>query len=236
MILAGLEVQVIGGTDGRGSGDGPVVILLHGFGAPGNDLVPLASVLRIPRARFIFPAAPLLLETNYFGESRAWWMIDQERIEQDLATGRPRDRSKEHPAGLPEARRQIVRLLSDTCRMFEVPSERIALGGFSQGAMLACDVALRTDMPLAGLILLSGTLICEDEWTDLMPKRARLPIFQSHGASDRLLPFSSAVKLRDLWTSQGARVDWVEFPGEHEIPIEVLTQLATYLYRIAGQG
>ena len=60
-ILGGLHAVVTGGTDGQGGGDGPVVVLLHGFGAPGDDLVPLTRFLAVPRAvRFVFPAAPLL--------------------------------------------------------------------------------------------------------------------------------------------------------------------------------
>ena len=41
--LGGLRTRVTGGTDGKGGGNGPLVVLLHGFGAPGNDLVPLAE-------------------------------------------------------------------------------------------------------------------------------------------------------------------------------------------------
>jgi phospholipase/carboxylesterase len=44
-LLGGLKVRLVGGSDGRGGGDGPVVLLLHGFGAPGDDLVPLADVI-----------------------------------------------------------------------------------------------------------------------------------------------------------------------------------------------
>ena len=55
--LGQLTVHLTGGTDREGGGDGPLVVLLHGFGAPGTDLVPLWRELRAPPGtRFAFPA------------------------------------------------------------------------------------------------------------------------------------------------------------------------------------
>src|SRR2546430_11886557 len=51
---------------------GTAVIVLHGWGAPGDDLVPIAEVLKRPGARFFVPAAPL----PEMGDGRAWWPID----------------------------------------------------------------------------------------------------------------------------------------------------------------
>ena len=69
--LAGLQTVITGGTDGVGGGDGPVVVLLHGFGAPGAALVPLAGALPVPDGtRFVFPAAPLSLAPSFFGSCR----------------------------------------------------------------------------------------------------------------------------------------------------------------------
>src|SRR6185369_8839181 len=79
VIVKGSRVRLAGGEDRDGGGDGPLVVLLHGFGAPGDDLVPLFRQLDVPReVRFAFPAAPLDLRTlgaGYAG-GRAWWMID----------------------------------------------------------------------------------------------------------------------------------------------------------------
>ena len=71
-LLGGLKVRLTGGMDGNGGGEGPVVMLLHGFGAPGDDLVPLADVIEAPRGtRWLFPEGPLPLNMG-FGDSRAW--------------------------------------------------------------------------------------------------------------------------------------------------------------------
>jgi phospholipase/carboxylesterase len=75
--IAGLHVRITGGDDREGGGDGPLVVLLHGFGAPGDDLVGLWRQLQVPReTRFVFPEATLALDAALFGTGRAWWMID----------------------------------------------------------------------------------------------------------------------------------------------------------------
>jgi len=227
--LGGLLVRITGGTDGKGGGHGPVVVLLHGFGAPGDDLVSLGQALEAPPGtRFVFPEGPLSLSMG-FGEARAWWMIDLEKLNRDLSAGRPRDASGETPKGLAEARERVLALLDDLPRRLGADPKKTVLGGFSQGDMLACDVALRTDRPFAGLALLSGTLLARQEWVPLMPKRKGLKVLQSHGQADPLLPFFLAEQLRDLLTQAGLSVEWVAFRGAHEIPDMVLTKLGTFL-------
>lgn len=226
--LGGLTVRIVGGTDGAGGGDGPVIVFLHGFGAPGTDLVPLAGELDVPPGtRFVFPAAPVVLGLGFFGEARAWWMIDVARLEAAIAAGTHRDMSGEVPEGLAAAREHVVGLLD------ELPDaigawDRLVLGGFSQGAMLALDVALRDPRPLAGLVVLSGTLLAEREWLPLLPERAGVPVFQSHGAQDPLLPFAAAERLRDELTRADWSVRWEPFAGAHEIPRPVLTALSDF--------
>ncbi len=227
--LGGLLVRITGGTDGKGGGNGPVVVLLHGFGAPGDDLVPLwPSLGAPPGTRFVFPEGPLSMAMG-FGESRAWWMIDLEKLARDLAAGRPRDASRETPKGLAEVRERIVALLDELPRRLNADPKKIVLGGFSQGAMLSCDVALRTNRPFAGLVLMSGTLLARDEWVPLMPKRKGLRVLQSHGNADPLLPFFLAEQLRDYLTKAGLSVEWVGFRGAHEIPEVVLAKLGPFL-------
>jgi phospholipase/carboxylesterase len=224
--LGGLKVRLTGGLDGRGGGNGPVVILLHGFGAPGDDLVPLADVIEVPHeTRWLFPEAPLSLNMG-FGDSRAWWIIDFARIQADRAAGRIRDLSVEVPQGLLLARERILAFLK------ELP--RQVIGGFSQGAMLTCDAVLHTDYPFAGLVQLSGNLLAQKVWAPLMAKRRGLPVFQSHGMQDDILPNVGAERLRDALTQSGHAVEWHSFRGGHEIPGEVVRQLGSFLTKRLG--
>ena len=155
--LGGLRTRITGGTDGKGGGRGPLIILLHGFGAPGDDLVSLADDLNVPAGtRFVFPEGPLSLS---FGPSaaRAWWLIDMARIAADQAAGRVRDLSQDIPKGLAPARETILAFLKEAEHLFGADPRKTILGGFSQGAMLSCDVMLHSDRLYAGLVQLSGT-------------------------------------------------------------------------------
>ncbi len=230
--LGGLTLRLSGGTDGNGGGNGPLVVLLHGFGAPGNDLVPLADVLNVPTGtRFVFPEGPLTLS---FGprDARAWWLIDMARMAQDQAAGRPRDLSNEIPKGLAPARDTMLAFLKEVEHTFVADPRKTVLGGFSQGAMLTCDVMLHTDRPYAGLVQLSGTLLALQEWGPLLQKRKGLPVFQSHGVQDEILPYIGASRLRDALNQSGLPVEWHRFRGGHEIPEPVLQRLSVFLTKV----
>ncbi|MDF0642683.1 MAG: dienelactone hydrolase family protein [Nitrospira sp.] len=224
-----LNVRVTGGTDGKGGGRGPAVILLHGFGAPGDDLVPIGDALAVPPGtRFVFPEGPLSLSFGY-GDSRAWWLIDMARLEADRSAGRLRDLSTEVPRGLLQARQTMEQLLAELPHVLPIDYKRTVIGGFSQGAMLTCDLAMRTAYPFAGLVQLSGTLLARHEWRPAVAKRAGLPVFQSHGTQDPILPYEMAERLRDELTQAGLAVAWQSFRGGHEIPEPVMRQLGAFL-------
>jgi phospholipase/carboxylesterase len=215
-----------------------LAVLCHGFGATGEDLVPLAPELvrlrpELERARFLFPAAPLALGFSVFGESLAWWNLDFQEMEAAQRGGEAglADLRTRTPEGLPKARRMLRELLDVACQQAGLPLSRVVLGGFSQGAMVSADVALRLEEAPAGLCLLSGTLISEPEWRRLAPARAGLEVFQSHGRRDPLLPFSNAEALRDLLAGAGLKVDFRPFDDQHTIPSEVMGPLAEYLAR-----
>jgi phospholipase/carboxylesterase len=232
--VGGLKVRLTGGVDGQGGGDGPVIILLHGFGAPGDDLVPLADVIDLStKTRWVFPEAPLSLNMG-FGDSRAWWIIDFARIQEDRAAGRIRDLSVEVPQGLALARERMLAFLKELSRQLPIDYKKTVIGGFSQGAMLTCDAVLHTDYPFAGLVQLSGNLLAKAVWGPLMPKRKGLPVFQSHGAQDDILPNIGAERLRDALTQAGLAVEWHSFRGGHAIPEAVLRRLGPFITKVLG--
>jgi len=233
--MAGLTVRIAGGADREGGGDGPLVVLLHGFGAPGDDLVPLWREIPVPReVRFAFPAAPLDLASTLgpgYGGARAWWLIEPE-ILAAVQRGERRDRSDTVPDGLAEARARVVDVLGELEARLGAPRERTFLGGFSQGAMLTADVALRDERAFAGLVLMSGCLVARQEWAPLAPRLRGMPVFQSHGRADPILPFEGGVALRDLLSGAGADVKWLEFGGGHTIPAGALDGVASLLARL----
>lgn len=235
LSIGPLRARLVGGTDGHGGGNGPLVILLHGFGAPGDDLVALTEMLAVPAAtRFLFPEGPLPLNAGY-GDARAWWMIDMNRLASERAAGRMRDLSGEVPRGLPAARDVIMSFLAALPTVVPVDPLRTVFGGFSQGAMLTCDLVMRTATPCAGLVQLSGSLLARHEWLPAVANRRGLPVFHSHGLQDAVLPFPMAERLRDELTTLGLAVEWHSFQGGHEIPLPVLSRLSNFLTRVLGR-
>jgi phospholipase/carboxylesterase len=224
MVLAG-------GPDRLGGGDGPLVVLMHGFGASGDDLVGLYRAFDVHReVRFAFPAAPHPLPGMY--GARAWWEIDMASIERAFASGQPRDLTGEVPPGLALAHDALVESLDAMQAALGVTDARTVLGGFSQGSMLACDVTLVGERDFAGLVVLSGTLLAAERWLPAMPARTQVPVFQSHGHADAMLGYGFAERLRDALVQAGSDVTFVPFRGGHEIPMPVIKGLETFLRRV----
>ncbi|MBK6462918.1 MAG: phospholipase [Myxococcales bacterium] len=229
--LGDLECVIANAPPPRAPSPRRIVVLLHGFGAPGDDLVGLADAFAAPDTTMVFPAAPLTFAELYgappFMDARAWWRLDLEAIERARRTGGLRDLTRERPEGLDAARGRVTRLLGEL--RAKHPDASFVLGGFSQGAMLATDTALREDVPLDGLVVLSGSLLCEPEWRPLFPTLARLKVFQSHGADDDILPYAYAARLHEGLREAGVDARFVRFEGGHGIAPEVLGALAAFL-------
>jgi phospholipase/carboxylesterase len=217
--FGGLQVSVIGGGPSTQPG-GRLVVLLHGWGAPGDDLVALGRLYAGPRTRVVVPAGPL---PHAFG-GRAWWDLDLDRLQR-------RDRSlmTDVPDGLPAARTKVQALLTDLRARFR--PELLVLGGFSQGGMLAMDVALAADPPVDRVAVLSGALIAEPVWRQHMERGPAIPVLLSHGRQDGVLPFAAGEALKALLDAHHYPVTWLPFTGEHEIPQPVVAALGEFINR-----
>lgn len=200
------------------------VIILHGYAMRPEDLAPFAHSMGVA-ARFYFPEGPVPAEP----QGAAWWAIDRERRLAALDRG-PRDLSEEHPAGLRSAR-EGLRALFDAVSG-ECAGAPIALVGFSQGGMLACDTVLRERPAVAALALLSSSRIAADEWTPLGARLAGLPILVAHGLHDDDLAFAAGEALRAFVESAGADVRWLPFEGGHVIPLTVWRALRALLLAV----
>jgi phospholipase/carboxylesterase len=149
-----------------------------------------------------------------------------------LARG-PRDLSDFVPEGLDEARVLLDREAETLQR--EEPGRPLVLGGFSQGAMLSCELALRSQRPLAGLVLFSGARIAGTQWKPLYERRRGLRVFVSHGRKDDDLSFSAAESFQADLSASGWEVSWCPFDGGHEIPLVVWRSFKRWLASL-GEG
>ncbi len=217
-VLGSLRTTVVGEVQRN------VAVLMHGFGASGQDLVGLAEVFANQDCTFVFPEAPLALSREYGPGARAWWPIDMARLQLAMMSGAARDIAKEDPAELPVARAKVLQLISE---LREQGAENIVLGGFSQGAMLAADIALTTNVALSGLLLWSGSLLREAVWQKATTRS--IPLMMSHGEHDPILPFENAKRLYDLLQEKGYQGPFVPFRGAHEIPPKAIAQTQVFL-------
>lgn len=217
-----------------------IAIVSHGFGAPGDDLVPFGPEIlnRTPalaeQVRFVFPAAPLSLIEMGIPGGRAWWMLDVAALNAAIASGNIRDQRNETPDGLLEAAQKFREFVDVLQVESGLPLSQIVLAGFSQGSMISAEVALNLPQPPAALVLWSSTLLCEQRWTSLAEKAEKFPIQQSHGTQDPILPYEGAIWLKEMFEQNQFNIDFSEFVGPHTIPEIALEKFANLLTDLTG--
>ena len=212
-----------------------LVVFCHGYGASGEDLVPFVPELlerepRLAPVRFAFPAGTLSLGMAAWGDARAWWPLDWMKL--STLSRSPEGRQElrnEVPEGLGSARRKLQGCVEALLAGTSLPPERVVLGGFSQGAMLATDLALSWEQRPAALVALSSVLLAAERWRALAPRRAGLPVIQSHGRQDPILPYSEGEALRDFLTVAGLAVEFIPFDGPHTVHPDALDRVAQLL-------
>lgn len=203
------------------------VVLFHGYGADMNDLAPLHQYLDpAGEWQWYFPNGPLRIPFGIQWEGRAWFPINMAELERAMQSGTHRDFSGMSTAEFKDA----VATMRSFVEGMRSHHGKLVIGGFSQGAMGASHVASQIGDQLAGLILLSGTLV--DIEAIKSSGASELPFFQSHGDSDPLLGFKHAQALNHVLSEKGMRGVWMPFRGGHEIPMPVLHGLRDFLQKI----
>lgn len=202
------------------------VIMFHGYGADAADLASFASVMRLgDDVQWIFPNGVLEVPIGPGFYGRAWFPIDMAAIEQAMMQGRHRDMTTMRPPGLDSARAD-----AEACvKALGIPMQRLVLGGFSQGAMLATDITLHQQQGPAGLLALSGTMLDAENWQARAKQRAAVPYYMSHGRQDQLLNPEDALRWHEFLQTQGWTGDFTLFAGGHEIPPVVQEKMAAFI-------
>ena len=205
-----------------------LVVLCHGFGAPGTDLVGLADefVSDEPEiahsTRFVFPEAPIDLGPLGMPGGRAWWPINMQQLAEMHQTQNFDDLVTVTPHGLEPASDALADCVRAAQEEYNVADEHLFLGGFSQGAMVTTNITLRQQLQPAQLIVMSGTLICRDDWTRLAMEHPGCSVIQTHGQMDMVLPFEASTWLAKLLSDNGFDVNFQSFFGGHGVPPEAI--------------
>lgn len=190
-----------------------LVVLLHGWGADGPNLIDLADLFAetLPDAQFIAPNAPFVCEANPYGYQ--WFSL--------------MDRQPQHMlAGAREAADIFNGFLDAELARLKLDNGKLALVGFSQGTMLALHAATRRTPAIAAVVGFSGSLIAPD----MLAKEinARPPVCLIHGDADDVVPFKSLGMAVDALKAHGVSVEAHPRPHlGHSIDMEGI--------RIAGE-
>src|ERR1700730_8778205 len=201
-----------------------LVVLLHGVGANGNDLLSLARAWRtiLPETEFIAPNAPF--PSDYAPGARQWFSLADRAPEKLLA-------------GMREAAKILDRIFDELLASRPLGPARLALAGFSQGAATALYAGLRRQTQIAGIVAFSGALPGgEGMRSDI---RSKPPVLLVHGEADDAVPFQSMANAKAALEAAGVPVTAVARPGlGHAIDDAGIALAGDFLrdVLVAGQG
>jgi phospholipase/carboxylesterase len=201
------------------------VIWLHGLGADGHDFAPIVPQLVSPDERplrFVFPHAPVRPVTINGGMAmRAWYDI------LGFDRGVPQDE-----AGIRASSAAVGELIRRESSR-GIPTNRIVLGGFSQGGAISLFAGPRYPERLAGVLGLSCYMLLEDT---LPAERTRVnystPFFLGHGTQDPVVDLRRGSEARQLLEAGGYPVEWREYPMPHSVCPQEVLDIAAWLRKI----
>jgi phospholipase/carboxylesterase len=200
----------------RREGAPPLLVLLHGVGSNEQDLISMAPYLD---GRFLILSARA--PYNYGWGGYAWFEIrftpGGELVQVD-------------PRQILASRERIVQFIGEAAGAYGADPARVYLMGFSQGAMMSGLVALSRPDLIAGTVLMSGRLPAEVR--PLLAPAEQLagkPFLVVHGTHDPVLPIHNGRESRDLLASLPVDLTYKEYPMEHQVSAESLTDVTTWL-------
>ena len=192
-----------------------VLVLLHGYGASGDDLVSLAEQLSAasPDVTFLVPAGPHRVNVT----GRAW-----------LPPMVPSEYATRLPAEVENTSQRVWEVI-DYARKKGAECGDIYVGGFSQGGWMAAEVALRgpADCALGGVIVMSGGGVHMDH--SPVTGHPRMRVLVTHGKQDSIVALPKGRATAQLFAAGGHDVQWLEFEGPHGIPTAVREAIPGFL-------
>ena len=195
-----------------------LVILLHGLGADGNDLIGLQQYWArlVPEAEFVSPNAPFPCDMAGYGYQ---WFSVQDRTPAAML------------AGVRAAAPILDAYIDEELQKRGLAESDAALVGFSQGTMMSLYVGLRRERPLAGILGFSGRLIGPELLAAEL--RSRPPVLLVHGTEDPLVPFDSMAGAETALKAAGVPVETLACPGiEHSIDPQGLQRGGLFLRQV----
>ncbi|MBI1217851.1 MAG: prolyl oligopeptidase family serine peptidase [Rhodobacteraceae bacterium] len=178
-----------------------LVVFLHGYGADGEDLLGLADPLapHLPDTVFVAPNAPQPCTGNPFGFQ--WFPIPWLDGSSEAAAAE----------GMAESAVALNAFLDARLAEEGLTDAAMALVGFSQGTMMALEVAPRRAAPVACVVGFSGRLIAPERLAGEIT--ARPPVLLIHGDRDEMVPPQSMPEAAAALTRAGIETYTQVSPG-----------------------
>lgn len=197
-----------------------LVILLHGLGSNGQDLISLAPLWAkdLPGTAFISPDAPFACDMVPPGypDSYQWFSLQDRDPHRML-------KEVEHTAPI------LMDFIKAQIEAIKIPPERVVLVGFSQGTMMSLYTAPRFSQKLAGVLGYSGALIGDISGADLH----KIPVCLIHGEADDVVPVAAYHHARNEMLKNGFEVSGFTVPFlAHSIDQKGLESGAAFIKKI----
>lgn len=188
-----------------------LVVLVHGYGADGNDLIELGAQWRqlLPQAAFVAPHAPAMIPgfPPGMGGGRQWFALDA--YDPNLLRRDPHHAAEIYAtmlAGAEEAAPALNAFIDAELARLGLKGDRLMLVGFSQGTMMALHVGLRRMPAPAAILGFSGALLGAATLKEQI--RGRPPILLIHGDADDIVPIEALFAALDGLTAADCPARW----------------------------
>lgn len=199
------------------SRDQPLVIFLHGYGSNEQDLFGIKDDLPA-QYTYLSVRAPMVMEEG----SYQWFRKKGE----GAYNGETDD--------LNTSAQLLLDFVAQAAKKYHTEADKVFLVGFSQGAIMSYEVALRHPEAVGGIAALSGRILPVLK-SELQPdeKRQSLAIFIGHGTADKRLPFSDGTDADSLLKSASLEPEFHAYQGVgHNISADEVKDLSAWLQRL----
>lgn len=199
-----------------------IVLLLHGLGSNGRDLISLAPYWQqvLPGAVFVSPDAPFACDMAPPGypDSYQWFSLMSRDMEDMLV-------------GVRRVTPVLESFMREILEKYGLPANALALVGFSQGTMTGLHVGPRFESPVAGIVGYSGALLWEEGMESEL--KSRPPVLLVHGEADDVVPVTAWFQAKATLEAQGFPVSGFTCRGlPHSIDQKGIEEAIVFLKSI----